>query len=167
MRSLFIGRFQPFHNGHLFILKKALRESDSVIVAIGSAQFSNTCENPFSSGERMVMIQKVLVGTKAKEVYLLPLQDVGDDELWAAEVEQLVPAFEAVYTNNPIVRKLFANKGYTIKTSGFEKRKLLSGTHIRELIAAGKKWDDLVPKSVAKEIIRVDGVDRIRILMNE
>ena len=45
--GLFIGRFQPFHNGHLQDIKNALKEVDELIIAIGSSQHFNTKENPF------------------------------------------------------------------------------------------------------------------------
>ena len=46
-RALFIGRFQPFHNGHLNVIKTLLENHKEVVVVIGSAQEENTAENPF------------------------------------------------------------------------------------------------------------------------
>ncbi|MCL4400944.1 MAG: nicotinamide-nucleotide adenylyltransferase [Candidatus Parvarchaeota archaeon] len=165
MRAIFIGRFQPFHNGHLSILKKIIKENDSVIVAIGSAQYSNTPQNPFSAGERIVIINKILKELNAKEFYIVPIEDVGNDELWASKIETLSPAFEVVYTNNPITRRIFAGRDYIVKSPGLIKRDRLSATNIRKLMSSGKNWKNLVPHSVADEIIRINGVDRLKILM--
>ena len=52
-----IGRFQPFHNGHLAVLQHALRLADKVIVLVGSAGQPRTTRNPFNAGERAVMIR--------------------------------------------------------------------------------------------------------------
>jgi len=55
--GLFIGRFQPFHLGHLSDIKDALKEVDELVIAIGSSQHSGTKENPFSTEERIKMIE--------------------------------------------------------------------------------------------------------------
>mgnify|MGYP001262099234 CR=1 FL=1 len=46
--ALFIGRFQPFHKGHLSALRWIAAKSSKVIVAIGSAQKSFEPDNPFT-----------------------------------------------------------------------------------------------------------------------
>jgi len=46
--GLIIGRFQPFHNGHLYAIKNALKKVDELVIAIGSSQYVNTEDNPFS-----------------------------------------------------------------------------------------------------------------------
>ena len=48
MRALYIGRFQPFHLGHLHIVKYILEVSKEVIIAIGSSG-SHTVHNPFTA----------------------------------------------------------------------------------------------------------------------
>src|SRR3970040_1541422 len=52
-RALWIGRFQPFHLGHLSMAKRILAEVDELVIGIGSAQYSHTPENPFTAGERL------------------------------------------------------------------------------------------------------------------
>ena len=58
--GLFVGRFQPFHNGHLHAVKFALGKVDVLWIAIGSAQKSYEKKNPFTAGERLTMIKAVL-----------------------------------------------------------------------------------------------------------
>ena len=58
--ALFIGRFQPFHIGHLKVIKWILKKYDKVIIVIGTSQESNTDKNPFSIEERKEMINKTL-----------------------------------------------------------------------------------------------------------
>ena len=59
--NIIIGRFQPFHNGHLELVLKALEDyTDDLIIFIGSAQKSRTNRNPFTYFERSVMIREVL-----------------------------------------------------------------------------------------------------------
>jgi nicotinamide-nucleotide adenylyltransferase len=54
--SLVIGRFQPLHLGHMDVIRKCADESDHLTIGIGSAQYSHTVDNPFSAGERYLMI---------------------------------------------------------------------------------------------------------------
>ena len=56
MKALFIGRFQPFHLGHLLLLQRLSKQYDEFIIGIGSSQYQNTYDNPFSEEERRQMI---------------------------------------------------------------------------------------------------------------
>ena len=71
--ALIIGRFQPFHNGHLMVLK-AMASKYSPVVAIGSAQLSHTADNPFTAGERYEMILSA-VEDEGLQVRILPVPD--------------------------------------------------------------------------------------------
>jgi nicotinamide-nucleotide adenylyltransferase len=75
-RAVFVGRFQPFHLGHLIVAKDILEEVDELIVVIGSAQYSHTIENPFTSGERMMMIREALreAQVPAERYWIVPVQ---------------------------------------------------------------------------------------------
>ena len=57
-RGLYVGRFQPFHLGHLGAIKEVLKEVDELAIVIGSAQYSHNPSNPFTAGERLVMIRR-------------------------------------------------------------------------------------------------------------
>jgi nicotinamide-nucleotide adenylyltransferase len=57
-----VGRFQPFHIGHLALARQILGECDELVIAIGSAQFNFIEKDPFTAGERVVMIHGALAG---------------------------------------------------------------------------------------------------------
>ena len=59
-RGLLIGRMQPVHNGHIEIIKQILEEVDEIIIGIGSAQLSHELKNPFTAGERLMMLNQAL-----------------------------------------------------------------------------------------------------------
>ncbi|MBS7649487.1 adenylyltransferase/cytidyltransferase family protein, partial [Candidatus Bathyarchaeota archaeon] len=59
-RALYVGRFQPFHLGHLEAAKYILQNAREIIIVVGSAQESHTLENPFTAGERVYMIRLAL-----------------------------------------------------------------------------------------------------------
>ena len=53
MRGLMMGRFQPFHLGHLELVKQILDDCDEVIIALTGSQFNYIEKDPFTSGERI------------------------------------------------------------------------------------------------------------------
>lgn len=53
---VFIGRFQPYHNGHERVLRRALEVAETVVVCIGSAKGARRPRNPWSWQERASMI---------------------------------------------------------------------------------------------------------------
>jgi len=75
--GLYVGRFQPFHLGHLEAVKHILHKIDELVIVVGSAQDSHTLENPFTAGERITMIRLALRAAKidANRFTVLPLPD--------------------------------------------------------------------------------------------
>lgn len=53
---VYIGRFQPFHNGHLQVVREALKLTKHLIILVGSANSSRNPRNPFTYTERAVTI---------------------------------------------------------------------------------------------------------------
>ncbi len=161
-RAFIVGRFQPFHNGHLEIIRKILRENSSVIIGIGSAQYSHTLQNPFTAGERHLMISTTLEQEGIFQFYLVPIEDVNSNPLWVAHVESLTPGFNRVYTNNPLVTRLFREKHYRVESMDMINRREWSGTRIREKILKNLDWRSDVPRAVADIIDEIDGVARMQ-----
>src|SRR3972149_5821707 len=85
-RGLLIGRYQPFHLGHLQCIQHVLKKLPEVIIAIGSAQFSHTLHNPFTAGERLTMIRLAMDEAKidASKYYAIPIRDlrIHEDREW-------------------------------------------------------------------------------------
>jgi nicotinamide-nucleotide adenylyltransferase len=126
-RAFVVGRFQPFHNGHLEVVRSILKENSSVIIGIGSAQYSHTLKDPFTAGERHLMITTTLEKEGLYDYYLVPIEDVNSNPLWVAHVESLTPRFNRVYTNNSLVRRLFFGEGIRGYLNGANKQGLLVG----------------------------------------
>ncbi len=163
-RGLYVGRFQPFHMGHLDAIKNVLAEVEEIIIVIGSAQYSHTPTNPFTAGERLVMTRQALEeeGIDSGRVWVVPVPDVHLHMMWVSAVEGYTPKFHIVYSNEPLTRRLFMESGYKVKGLPFFERQFFSSTLVREKMLNGENWQTLVPKSVADFIEEVDGVNRVR-----
>ena len=161
-RVLMVGRFQPVHNGHILVIRKMVKDYSSVILGIGSAQYSHTPENPFTAGERVEMTTESLRDEGVADFYVVPIEDINEHGRWVAHVESLVPRFTAVATNNPLNQRLFQEAGYEVETTPLYKRTRFSGTVIRKRMLDGRDWKSLVPKAVARIIDEIDGPARIR-----
>ena len=160
--ALFIGRFQPFHKAHLQDIKNILKECDEVIIAIGSSQHSGTEDNPFSTEERIEMIEDVLISEDIGDYTLFPVPDVGDDSRWVEEIVTLVPGFDVVYTGNDWTENCF--KKYK-KKFALKKIKLIPGvnsTTVRDRILKNKNWQELVPEKIIEFIEKIKGAERIK-----
>lgn len=88
--NFIIGRFQPFHNGHLDLVLKALEaNTDDLTIFIGSAQESRTDRNPFTYFERYVMIREALQDEELyHRVNISPLFDYSEDFEWLKQLEE-------------------------------------------------------------------------------
>jgi nicotinamide-nucleotide adenylyltransferase len=110
-RALMIGRFQPFHKGHLLLVKDILSDCREIIIAIGSSQFNYTPTNPFTAGERVQMIHESLVenNTNLKRVYVIPVSNSENNAIWLEQLKSTVPKFDIIYSGNEFVKALIEN----------------------------------------------------------
>jgi len=161
-RTLFIGRFQPFHKGHLAMVKRILQDNDEVIIGIGSAQYSHTGENPFTAGERFEMIKRTLDAEGIRDYHIVPIPDTHVHSVWVSHVKSLVPPFDAVVTNSDLVVRLFREHGMKVLSPSLVSREKYSGTEVRRRMLKGGDWQSLVPSVVADYIKEIDGIERIR-----
>ena len=163
-RALFVGRFQPFHNGHLHAIGEILEESDELIIVVGSAQMSHEPDNPFTAGERLEMIRLALdaAGVDPKGYMLIPIPDAPAHRVWVSQVESQTPRFDVVYTNQPLTRRLLIEAGYDVRGIDLYKRNQYEATEIRRRILEGEDWKDLVPIEVYRFVKEIDGEGRIR-----
>jgi bifunctional NMN adenylyltransferase/nudix hydrolase len=89
--AVLIGRFQPFHQGHLHLAGTALERADRLLILLGSHRCAPDTRNPWSSEEREEMIRAALPDSLQERIDFLPLRDhLYSDNLWLAEVQQKV-----------------------------------------------------------------------------
>jgi nicotinamide-nucleotide adenylyltransferase len=160
-RGLYVGRFQPHHNGHKSVIERIAAEVDELIIGIGSAEISHVPRHPFTAGERVLMINRALKDIGIP-VYIIPLEDVKRNALWVAHVKSMTPSFDIVYTGNPLVIQLFREAGINVTSPPMYQRETLSGTAIRACMIAGEAWEEYVPREVAAVIFEIHGIERMQ-----
>ena len=144
--ALIVGRFQPFHNGHLYLLKKALLISEKVIFAIGSASIFDE-NNPLSYEKRKEIIETVVKNERIadKLIKIVPIEDYYNDEKWLKNLREKVGKFDVAMGNNNWTNKILEKAGYKVLKVAHYKRYLYEGWKIRKLIREGKDWEKRVP----------------------
>ncbi|QFU82894.1 nicotinamide-nucleotide adenylyltransferase [Natronorubrum aibiense] len=162
-RGFYIGRFQPFHNGHLSMVEQIAEDVDELVLGIGSADDSHSVRNPFTAGERIMMITKSLVEYDLV-TYAVPIEDLERNSVWVSHVQSMSPDFEVAYSNNPLVIQLFREANIEIRQSPMFNRDVLEGTEVRERMINGDDWEALVPEAVVEVVDEIDGIERIQMI---
>ena len=166
MPALFIGRFQPFHKGHLAAIKWILKKERNVFIIIGSNQSFPTKKNPFHFKERKEMIGETLAKENIKNFKIFRMHDYKDDIFWAKKVLKIAktdPKKVKIFTMNPWTSRCFKKIRIKTKSHPIFCNKLC-GTKIRKKIKKDEKWESLVPKPVFRFLEEINGEKRIKIL---
>ncbi len=162
MKALFIGRFQPFHKGHLRVVKNIFKKYDKIIIGIGSSQYKNTKDNPFSLTEREEMIKKTFEKENIKNFKIIKIPDIHNPPKWVDHVLNIYSDFDVICTNNSFTKKLFEDKNIKVFETPLFNKKKYSGNEIRRRIKNDEDWKKLVPEPVYDIIIKNNGVKRIK-----
>ncbi len=165
MRGFYIGRFQPYHNGHHTVVETIAGEVDELVLGIGSAGDSHSTRNPFTAGERIMMITKAVREFEREHdlvTYVVPIEDLNRNSVWVSHVQSMCPSFDVAYSNNPLVIRLFEEADIEVRQSEMFERDRLEGSDIREAMIGGEDWRGRVPDAVVETIEEINGVQRIR-----
>ncbi len=164
--ALFIGRYQPLHHGHIYVLRRILELCGVLKIGIGSSQLSNHKNDPFTCEERTNFLnaafRKRKIPRNKYEIHEIP--DIFDAKKWVDHVISIVGEFNIVYANSGWVRQLFQNRGIKVgkKIEIFKNK--FNGTNIRNLIIKNKMWTNLVPNEVVELMREFNGIERIKSL---
>ena len=163
-RALLVGRMQPVHKGHLSVIQETLNDVDELIIGIGSAEKSHTPSNPFTGGERVLMLTKALreYDVDPSRYYIIPLEDIACNSLWVSHVKMLTPPFCKVISGNGLVQQLFEEENIPYNEPHLFNREEFSGTEVRNRMLNDEDWESLVPESVVKVIHEIKAVERIK-----
>ena len=162
MNGLLIGRFQPFHLGHLDAVLFGLSRTENLFICIGSSNKSNERRNPFSAEERREMIISSIEPSMADRLKIFDIPDVGDHEKWTFEIDKIVPKYDIIFTNDEFTKTLFEKREMNVIPVVLKDREKFSGTNVRELIAGDKNWQDLVPQGTRNVLDRINAKERLK-----
>ena len=164
MNGLLIGRFQPFHLGHLEALQFALSKVDKFWLGLGSSNKPIEQNNPFSAEERKKMILSSIDDSMKNKITIYFIPDVDNHVKWIEKIDTIVPKFDIVFSNDPLTDHLYSKRTVQVISIPFLKRDQLSGTRIRNLIKSDQKWDDLIPNGTKILLENLDVKNRLEIL---
>lgn len=131
--ALIIGRFQPLHRGHIYLIRCALRYASTLVICIGSSNVQNL-DNPFTVQTREELLKRAIVreGLSHSIRHIFSLPDNPDDSVWLADAIQNAGYFDLVIGNNEWVNQLFKHAGYKVQAIPLFERSTYKGKVIRE-----------------------------------
>jgi nicotinamide-nucleotide adenylyltransferase len=144
-----VARWRPVHLGQAAVLQALCDRADEALIGIGSANRYNL-RNPFTAEETMEMIRLVLDG---RDNYtLLPIPDLDDGPRWRKMILELFGHLDLFVTENPYVTSLLAPDYTVIRPVSLipdDKKIAINGTMVRQAMAEGDGWQEMVPSAVA------------------
>ena len=169
-KGIVLGRFQPFHNGHAYLVEQALARFEKVTIAVGSAQDEWTVDNPFSFEERKDMIQQwVAKNGYSGSVDIVGIEDINDPPNWVEHAANHHGKGTLV-TSDDGTKKLYEESDFDVSWADLHKRQQFEGWRIRQTcMMLSTVYDDdatrmvlapSVPESVIEWLIEQDGLYR-------
>lgn len=166
---LYIGRFQPFHNGHADAVQQILEKypeiSDTndcahLFIGIGSAENNFEEKNPLTAGERFEIIDAAMqeMNISRNHYSIIPIRNINHYALWPHHVQQYLPEISVLASGSKLVQNLWKTSFPHSEIIEIAQNKKISGTIIRQKISeisGNKKTDEIhtyVLSSVLKKI---------------
>ena len=152
--ALFIGRFQPFHLGHLSVIEDIASSGfNRVVIGLGSSQYSGTDQNPLTAEQREELIHASIQNTSSLNVEyaIVRIPDIHDDRMWVDHVHTTVAKsgyeFSSIYTGNHNTSTLFSSSPVEIVPVQFIIQ--ISATEIRQMAKSqDESWKRYVHSSI-------------------
>ena len=161
MNGLLIGRFQPFHLGHLEAVTFALSKVEKLYIGIGSSNKSNEKRNPFTADERKKMILSSINQELSKRIEIHYVSDVNDHEQWTYSIDNIIPKYDIVFSNDDFTHSLYEKRQVKVISVILKNREEFSGTNIREKILANGNWENLVPDGTKNVLLEINARSRL------
>ena len=161
MNGFLIGRFQPFHLGHVEAVNFALSKVEQLYIGIGSSNKSHQLRNPFTAQERKLMITSSLDHETLKKISIFDIPDLSDHSKWINSVDKIIPNYDIVFSNDDFTHSLYEMKNKKIIPVVLKSREDLSGTNIRKLIEIDENWHDLVPDGTKTVLLKINAKNRL------
>ena len=164
--NIVLGRFQPFHKGHAYLVEAAL-ELGPTIIAIGSSEAEITPQNPWNSSERESMIRDWL-GEREAKIVLIP--DINDPPNWVEHAKKY-HGEGILVTSDDATRKLYDDAGFEVEWVDLSNRETYEGWRVRvtlkmlstiyETDAQKEVMSVSIPKEVVDWLVENDALHRL------
>jgi len=175
-----LGRFQPFHHGHALLIKAAeeWRRSNapemSLVIAIGSSNRPESIENPWSSQERVEMIDSWLNEVGYIDVSIVSIPDIEDPPNWVSHAENYHGPAGVFFTSDNPSAELYESAGWPVVLTSLEQRGNFEGWRVRETARMMSTVDDVeavrtvlshsIPEKVVDYLITQNSLRRLAFL---
>ena len=171
-RYIVLGRFQPFHKGHEFLVNSALelchQSNDELVIAIGSAAKGWESDNPWTYEERKGMIESWL--QTDKQVTIIGIEDINDPPNWVSHATKFHGNGVLVTSDND-THDLYQESGFNTNLIDLSNRDNFEGWRVRQTaLMLSTVYDDdavasvlgaSIPEIVVKWLIDNDAIYRL------
>ena len=172
-----LGRFQPFHLGHEYMLESAAKWRDenipnaNLIIAIGSSNRPQNLLNPWSHEERAEMIQFWLKSKSIEGIHICSIPDIEDPPNWVNHASQYHGSAGVIVTTDLSTSELYSAAGWQVVLLPLDQRERFEGWRVRETArmlstigdeaAIREVLGTLVPMAVLNHLIESNGLHRL------
>jgi len=158
MKAVFLGRFQPFHNGHESVVKKYRDDYDEFSIVVGSSEKERTKHNPLSFQERKNVIHECFPDLEVESLSDEEKDEKGNKK-WISKLEE-TGADKVISGNNLVQRLVEEHSDMEIKEPDMHDPEIYSGAEIRRRVRSGEEWRYLIPRCAQEKLEELE--DKIK-----
>ena len=175
-RHIVLGRFQPFHKGHEYLVNSAfeLAGDNEVMIAIGSASKGWESNNPWTLDERTEMVKSWLI-EQNKSATIVGINDINDPPNWVNHASES-HGEGILVTSDEATKKLYEESDFTVEFVDLSNRENYEGWRVRQtLLMLSTVYDDeavkevlsaTIPQSVIDWLVENDAIFRLSTMVS-
>tara|TARA_B100001115_G_scaffold184459_1_gene187034 strand:- start:5418 stop:5966 length:549 start_codon:yes stop_codon:yes gene_type:complete len=171
-----LGRFQPLHKGHEYLLNSAfdLAGDNKLTIAVGSAQKGWEANNPWTFDERQAMIQAWL-DINNKTANIVGIDDINDPPNWVEHATQY-HGEGILVTSDLATKELYEAADFPVDYIPLSNRDGYEGWRVRQTLlmlstvfeddAAKQVMSATIPSAVVEWLVNNDAIFRLSTMVS-
>ena len=175
-RYIVLGRFQPFHKGHGYLVNSAfdLAGDNELVIAIGSAGKGWESNNPWTLEERTAMVKSWL-NEQNRSATIIGINDINDPPNWVKHATEF-HGEGVLVTSDESTKKLYEESTFPVEYVDLSNRENYEGWRVRQtLLMLSTVYDDeavkavlsaSIPKSVVDWLVDNDAIFRLSTMVS-